>query len=372
MRDKPTAKSLLTDHRNLWDNATTRPGARDAILRMLACKTRSLGAEVFASANGEKLCVFHTCKSRACASCGMWRNLCWQREIAANLPDVPFAGVGLTMHGDLWPIFQRNRHLLPQVAAIAAGALQDWARRQYRADVMVLAVTHTFGGKLNFNVHVHLMVSTVGLDATGKRMVDDMRFPQRAIVRAWRDALLDYLTMALHAGQIADKRTDEEMLDLFQRFRTAWWSGDVKYGILKSRFLQYISRYLLRHPAAESRLQASENSNEVCFLIKDTKASKSHVPTTFTVAEFIGRFLDQIPDRYRKGVQYFGLLAPRCKRSKLGALLALLVQKPAKRPRRRRWAQSILETFGRDPLLDSRGVRMHWVGRLAPAMVDET
>ncbi len=136
--------------------------------------------------------------------------------------------------------------------------------------------------------------------------------------------------------------------------------------------MQYISRYLLRHPAAESRLVASENHGEVRLLGKDTRAGKSHVPTIFTVREFIARFLDQIPDRYRNGVQYFGLLAPRCKRSKLSALLALLGKKPATRPRRRRWAKSIWETFGRDPLLDTRGVRMHWVGRLAPATVDGT
>src|SRR5271156_5852552 len=143
MRAKPSAKQIFANHGSVWDNDSTRTDARDAIVRMLACKTPALGAEVFASDDGEQLCVYHTCKSRACSSCGSWRTRCWQREIATCLPDVPFAGVGFSMHSDFWPIFQRNRHMLPHLAAIAAGVLQDWARPQYGAEVMVLAVTHT-------------------------------------------------------------------------------------------------------------------------------------------------------------------------------------------------------------------------------------
>ena len=372
MQPKPTAKQIFADHRSVWDNHATRPDALDAILRMLACKTPALGAEVYRSEGGEERIIPHTCKSRACSSCGMWRTLCWQREIAACLPDVPFAGVGFSMHSDFWGIFQRNRHLIPHLAAIAAGVLQDWARRQYGAEVMVLAVTHTFGGYLNFNTHVHLMVSTVGLDRTGRRLIKEVSFTKDAVVRAWRESLMDYLAIALHAGQISSELSADELLELFEDHRTRLWFGDVKYGISRSGFLVYISRYLLRSPAAECRLQPSDSPDEVCFIGKDTKAGNRYDPMILTVSDFIARFLDQIPDRYRNGVQYFGLLAPRSRGAKLGAFLALLGQKQRSRPRRLRWADSIRQIWGRDPLLDSRGVRMHWAGRIAPVTVDGT
>src|ERR1039458_3225382 len=118
----------------------------------------------------------HTCKSRACSSCGQRATLAWQREVAAMLPDIPFAGIGLTMPDVFWPIFQRNRRLLADLPAIGAGVLQDRAEQKFGAQVAILVVCHTFGAPLNFNAHLHVVASTVGLSKTNDRLVYDIRF----------------------------------------------------------------------------------------------------------------------------------------------------------------------------------------------------
>jgi hypothetical protein len=59
--------------------------------------------------------------------------------------------------------------------AIAANTLQDWADRKHGARVLIIAVLHTFQGRLNFYPHVHLVVLSVGLDRSGKRLVWDVR-----------------------------------------------------------------------------------------------------------------------------------------------------------------------------------------------------
>ena len=64
--------------------------------------------EVYASETEEKL-VYHTCKSRACPSCGYRATLLWQREQWAALPDISYSGIVLTMPDRLLPIFQQNR-----------------------------------------------------------------------------------------------------------------------------------------------------------------------------------------------------------------------------------------------------------------------
>jgi hypothetical protein len=128
--------------------------------------------------------------------------------------------------------------------------------------------------------------------------------------------------------------------------------------------------YLRRPPIAEYRLLPSED-HEVRFLTKDKKLGRT-VTTVYPVREFIARLADQVPDRYRHGIRYFGLLAPQSIGKSDEVFLALLGQKREPRPRRIRWAASIRWTFQRDPLLDSDGRRMYWAGRISPVKREAT
>lgn len=273
------------------------------------------------------------------------------------------------MHADFWPIFQQNRHLLDDLPALGAGVLQDWAEEKYGARVMVLVVRHTFGAHLNFNAHLHILVSTVGLHKTGDRLVSGVCFPRDVVIRRWRHTLLEYLTMALEAGQLSSYLSLPELTKLFEEHHDRWWSGKVDYFKSKGACLRYISRYLRRPPLAEYRLLPSGNQ-EVRFSTKDKKLGWT--VTTCTAHEFIARLADQVPDHYRHGVRYFGLLSPQSIGKRYEVFLALLGHRLQPRPRRIRWAASIQLTFGRDPLLDSKGQRMHWAGRIAPVRSSAT
>jgi hypothetical protein len=188
-------------------------------------------------------------------------------------------------------------------------------------------------------------------------------------VKKWRHTLLDYLTMALEAGQLSSELSRPELMKLLLN-RDRWWSSKVDYYKSKDAFLLYIARYLRRPPLAEYRLLPS-GDQEVRFLTKDKKLRRT-VTTVYTVREFITHLADQVPDRYRHGVRYFGLLAPHSISKSYEVFLALLGQRRQPRPRRIRWAESIQRTFGRDPLLDSNGQRMHWVGRIPPVNREAT
>ena len=49
-------------------------------------------------------------------------------------------------------------------------------------------------------------------------------------------------------------------------------------------------------------------------------------------------------------------------------IFVLLSQRVREHPRRRSWRSLQIKTFGTDPLLDSNGELMHWVGRRAPTL----
>jgi len=267
-----------------------------------------------------------------------------------------------------WQIFQQNRYLLDALPVIGAGVLQDWAEEKYGAHVGGLVVPHTFGAHLNFNAHLHILVSTVGLHKTGSTLVPKVWFPRDAVMRIWRHTLLDYLTMALGAGQISTELSRPELMKLFEEHHDRLWIAWVDHYTSKDAFLRYISRYLRRPPIAEYRLLPS-GEQEVRFLTKDKKLGRT-VTTVYPAREFIARLADQVPDRYRHGVRYFGLLAPQSIGKRYEVFLALLGQRRPPRPKRIPWAASIQNTFGQDPLLDSDGQRMHWVGRDSPAKTE--
>ena len=64
-------RDVLAMLRDEWDRDETRPAVREAFAKVVDCGTEALGAEVFASDCEERV-VYHTCKSRACPSCGQF------------------------------------------------------------------------------------------------------------------------------------------------------------------------------------------------------------------------------------------------------------------------------------------------------------
>ena len=75
---------------------------------------------------------------------------------------------------------------------------------------------------------------------------------------------------------------------------------------------------------------------------------------------------EQMPDRGRHAMRYFGLFAPRSKACTWAAVFVLLKQEQLPHPCRLSWRYLLWKTFGEDPLRDSFGQPMYWVGRRSP------
>ena len=119
----PPLKRILTLARPNWDRPETRPAVREAFRKVLDCGTAALCAEV-SSSTYETRVIYHTCKSRACPSCGYRATTLWQREQWRELPDIPYNHVSLTMPDVLWPLFQHNRRLLHDLPVLGAKVIE--------------------------------------------------------------------------------------------------------------------------------------------------------------------------------------------------------------------------------------------------------
>jgi Transposase zinc-binding domain len=153
MRYKDPLKQILEQTRWYWDHDGVHRDVRTAFRKVLQCRTPALGAEVFGSEYGE-LIVYHTCKSRACPSCGHWATMKWQQNRQAALPAVLYRGLTFSMPDALWRVFRNNRRLADALPALAAGAINSLIAAKYQLRSGIIVILHTFNGRLEFNSHV--------------------------------------------------------------------------------------------------------------------------------------------------------------------------------------------------------------------------
>jgi len=354
---------ILTQARAHWDRDETRLAVRRSFAKALQCRTAALGAEVYASPDQEKI-VYHTCKSRACASCGHRRTVGWQREQWAALPDVPYKGITFTMPDVLWRLFRDNRSLIPALSALAAQVLQTWVTAKYGLRVGVIAILHTFNGRLEFNSHVHTMVTAGGLRPSSGDWICSVYYDRDQLMEFWRDGVIKLLRTALRAGLLGPELSTEQMEAVLTQQEQRWWSIKIQSFESKEPFLRYAGRYVRRPPIAQRRITYVGKRN-VTFWFRDKKLRR-RVQVRCSLEEFIDRWSQHIPDHYRHAVRSFGVFAPRALRQTSPAMFSILRQGRRPRPKPRPWADSVKRDFGHDPLLDRTGKRMKWVRRLAP------
>jgi hypothetical protein len=361
---------LVEDTRPLWDHAGVRDHARATLKKMLLCGTRALGAKVFSSIAGETRIVYHTCKTRACPSCGYFRSLRFQQEVVNRLPDIPYRGLILTISDRYWEILRMNRQLLPDLVALGGGVMSDLARECSQAEVPLIAVLHTFNPELKFKPHLHVVVGLTGLGLNGDRLIESIRFSKDMLQRRWRYALLDRLELEVRQGRLRSDLSQKQLLENIDYERGLLWHIVEHSCTNKHDLLAYVARYIGRPPIPNSRILEFD-AHHVRYRFRDKLDDDRVHEATIPTQEFLNRLIEHIREPYQHGVRYFGLLSPRAKFTRYHAFLRLLDQPEPGPVRLLRWAEGLNLSFGVNPLVDSCGNPMTWSHRL-PAVLPPT
>lgn len=192
-----------------------------------------------------------------------------------------------------------------------------------------------------------------------------LSFEKEGLMHMWRYAVITYLREALKAKVLKSDLGAEELKSILTTQYERRWNIKLTGMMSKQHFLGYAGRYIRHPPIAQHRF-VEVTDRDVEFLRKDLKL-KRQVLTRYSIEDFVASLAEHVLDRYRHGMRYFGLLAPRRKGRMSAALFALIGQVKRPRPPRLSWANSLRKHFGVDPLVDSAGRTMHWIGRLSPA-----
>lgn len=338
-------QEILSETRAFWDAEDTPAHVRREFARVLKCRTGELGYSWRKLPNGKFVRRANSCKSRVCPSCGWKATLDWVNGIKAALPDGEYAGIGFTMPDVLWDAFWQNRALLKDLPNIGAGVIASWAHKQFGCELPILVVRHTFGAHLNFNCHLHILVPKIGLHKIESTLVEGVYFPKRILVRAWRDAVLDYLDAAVKGGVQVQSAHVYDMAYYLETQEDALWNGNVDPYSKRTLFAKYISRYLRRPPISERRLMPSDDRH-IRYLSYDKKLKKEMVDQVLK-EDFVNLLIQQVLDPFEHAPRYFGLLSPRRSRE-FDLYWTLLGQTRPPRPARLTYAQCLAKILEKD------------------------
>ena len=257
--------------------------------------------------------------------------------------------------------FAANRSLLNLLFQTIAEVLNGWCKENGLTPGFCL-ILHTFGGKLDFHPHIHVLFAAGGIDTNGKWKNLDVvpwyswksRF--RAILvrklRAWAKEK----TLAIPKGIVSFWKKKNGVSDLFSvlriLFSVTWYVhvgeklGNADYTV------RYIGRYAKRPCLSEAKI-VSYDGEFVTFEYKD-KLLGEYARLRLTADEFIGRLIRHIPENGFRMIRYCGFYSNRTpeKKEKLRSSLprsyrgAFRFEKNTAQT----WRERIAEKFGADPL----------------------
>ena len=154
------------------------------------------------------------------------------------------------MPKQFWNYFQQDRRLLTDIATLAASVVNRWIQAHYGVMPIVLVIPHTFGRRLNFHPHLHILASAGGLNQRKNRWAHFREIDKYALMYWWRFVVISYLAEVL-GPEVEDRGAFDAVLS---RQGKRPWNVHVKRFSSKWHFLRYAARYLRRPPIAERRI----------------------------------------------------------------------------------------------------------------------
>ena len=296
--------------------------------------------------------VPYRCKGRFCTTCSSGETEEWSRLIADELLQVNHRHVIFTIDEGLRVIFQKHREILRDLMDEAVRIIQDWFKKKFKIVPGIIAGLHTFGARMNFNPHVHMLVTMGGMKQSGEwKVYDYLPFPM--LRKQWQTVVLKLIRKVL------DNNEKKKVQHLLQKAYSANGEGFYVYaprqkGNVKEQ-LAYIGRYIRRPAIALHRIEEYDGEY-VTFKYHDKKDGQEK-REKLTVEKFIARLLVHIPDEQFKTIRHYGVYSRRIK-AQCKKIISIWqkemrkwIVKVKKSISRRKWCQRIKEQTGKDPMI---------------------
>lgn len=291
------------------------------------CRTAELGGHRdICPECGEERPSYNSCRNRHCPKCQTYRKEKWVEERSCDLLNVGYWHAVFTIPAELSPIFYCNQQACYGTLFRCAWAtIDEFASdpRYLGAKTGATSVLHTWGRKLQYHPHVHMIVPAGGLTRAGTWKKGSTRFfaPVKAMSKVFRGkvlaALRDIRGGLSFYGKAASFADEIAFDSLISAMHSKSWVVYCKKPFRDAGcVLAYLGRYTHRVAISNARI-ISIKKEKVCFKYRDSRDGEREKVCELDTREFIRRFLMHVlPSGFAK-MRHYGLLASRGKNERI-------------------------------------------------------
>jgi hypothetical protein len=352
-------KQIFFDHHGHWDafvakhQGKIRPNVVKEVAKFRGCGNPKNGFKLLVCEGCHDLrLVPYRCKGRFCTTCSCGETEEWSRLLEEDVFQVNHRHVIFTIDEGLRDVFLKHRKLLKEFMDEAVRLVKEYFEKKHKVTPGIIAGLHTFGSRLNFNPHVHMLVTMGGMKKNGEWKSYDF-IPFEMLRKQWQTVVLKLIRKHL---------TEQEKKQVQARLQKAYSdNGEGFYvyapkqkGNVKQQ-LGYIGRYMRRPAIAVHRIKQYDGEYVVFSYVDKTDGQEKL--ERITVEEFIARLIRHIPDEQFKTIRYYGVYSRRiksfCKRlvSAWQREARKWIAKAKRTLKRRNWRERMKEKRGQDPMV---------------------
>ena len=312
--------------------------------KMIHCGDPSFGGAMYGCPHCGKLkFVPFRCHSRFCPTCGNKYTMDRTTSMSFKLVNVTHRHCVFTIDENLREFFLKDRSLLDCLFHSVNSVITRMFFKMNKSKNFTpgfIMVLHTFGRDLKWNPHIHCLISEGGYSDDGFwRNVK--HFDYTFLRNAFRTALLNEMESKI--GSSFKKVKAKCYREHQQGFYVY-----AKPNLCDPRIVvKYIGRYLGRPVIATSRIDKYDG--EMVTFHYNRHEDEQYIEETIPAMEFIQRLIRHIPEKHFKMIRYYGIYA-RHRKSDQSLHRAISREKHKIFLSFNRWRESILLSFGYDPL----------------------
>lgn len=246
------------------------------------------------------------CNSRICSCCGKRHADNWAVNLSKRMFKVPHRHIVLSVASELWPYLRDNWPMLKVYQDSAIDALNDYLPKIVGEDIQVgvIVILHTYGKDMNFQAHLHLIMTEGGFDFNGK-FIPKVYLHADGFAECWKYHVCTNLCKAGVPFRVTNW--------CFWNKRFYVWvhkDGRIFHPRLIAR---YLGRYV-RHPViANSRIDFFDKEKMLIGYHYHDHDKIRH-DCVKTADEFVTALIKHIPPFQFKMIRYYGAYARRSKK----------------------------------------------------------
>ena len=297
---------------------------------------------------GEVRSAYNSCRNRHCPKCGAIEKEKWVMNREVDLLPVKYFHVVFTVPDKFNSLFMNNQVVMYNLLfTVVWDVMKDFGetKKWIGGKIGATAILHTSGQNLNYHPHLHLVVPSGALMASGKWKHSRKRGKYLFKV--------DQLSNVFQARFVEQTRKLKKTSAILGQIPGGLFDKDwvvyakQPFGGAK-QVINYLSRYTHRTAISNDRIK-NVDEQSVTFTWKDYKNNYAARTSTLPGDKFLGLFCMHILPPGFTRIRHYGFLSNASKRKSLAIirarLNAALPQATSKKP----WQEIAFERMGIKP-----------------------